>query len=355
MSSLAGTTEKLRSLIKIGGIAAGALFLLYLFILGGIFMKNLLFPSAPELPEQSFGELPNIEFQREASPAVNYQVNTVSGELPTNLPSTMFVYKLSGVKPDLLALQNTRRLASSAGFNSSEIKLSDSLYQWTNPTTNAVIKFDINNNNFEINSDVTSIQNLLTNAVIPEEERIKQYVGNFLNSLGVDTNGLVFTNESFKYYHLSNGILVETENAFGAKIVRASLYNKTIVNELGEFSFVYDNPDTSLVNLLVIFPSSARMTVIGGESYNKVVTNENSEYPIKSPAEALEELKLGNGYLFNPQELNTIEITSVYLAYYLDKNTNEYAQPVYVFEGPASKAFVKASQFATSSAEIASE
>ena len=355
MSSLAGTTEKLRSVLKIGGIAGAILFGIYLFIMGGIFVKNIFFPSAPDAPEQAFGQLPEIIFEQNASPAINYQINTVTGELPTSLPSRMLVYKLEKPRPDLLALQNSRKIASSAGFKDAETKISNSIYQWTNPTTNSVIKFDITSKSFEINSNLTSNQAILANAVIPDEDRMKRYVNDFLRSLMVDLENLSYTENSIKYYNFINNTLVEADNPFTAKLVRLSLYNNNIQNDLGDFSFVYPNPEFPLVTLLVAFPSSARMAVLGGESFNKIVSKESSDYPIKSPSTAFEDLQSGLGYLSNPNELNRIEITDVYLAYYLDKNTNEYAQPVYVFEGATAKAFVPATQYATTSAGVTSE
>jgi len=355
MSSLAGTTEKMRSLLKIGGLLAAVLFGIYLFITGGIFIKNIFFPNAPVAPKQSFGQLPEIIFEQKASPAIKYLINTVTGELPNNLPSKMFVYKLTQPKPDLLALKNARSIASSADFKDNEIKISDTVYQWTNPTTNAVIRIDINNKSFEISSNLVSNQNIISNAFIPEENRIKQYVGDYLRSLGVNLDNLNYTEESFTYYTFSGNTLTKTDNPFTAKAIRINLYNNNIQNELGDFPFVYPNPEFPLVTILVAFPSSSRMIALEAESYNKIIAEEASDYPIKSPAIAFDELKSGTGYLYNPGSLNTIEITAVYLAYYLDKNTNDYAQPVYVFEGINSKAFVPAAQFATISAEVTSE
>lgn len=355
MSSLAGTTEKMRSILKMGAIIGAALFGIYLLVMGGIFVKNIFFPADPIAPEQAFGELPEIFFEQEASAAINYQVNTVTGELPTNLPTRMLVYKLKQPKPDLLALQNARSIVSFAGFKDGETKISSSIYQWTNPSINSAIKFDINNKNFEINSNLASNQSIIANATIPDEARMKDYAGDYLRSLGVDLENLSFTENSIRYYNFTNNTLVESDNPFTAKVVRLSLYNNNIENDLGNFSFVYSNPEFPLVTLLVTFPSSARMVVLGGEAYNKILDEIPSDYPIKSPTTALEELKNGRGYFSNPNNLNTIEITEVYLAYYLDKNTTEYAQPVYVFEGPNSKAYIPAVQFATVSAELTSE
>lgn len=355
MSSLAGTTEKLRSFIKIGTLLGAALFAIYLLIMGGVFIKNVIFPSAPDAPKQAFGDIPKIVFSNNASSSINYQINTITGELPTNLPSRMFVYKIIQPKPDLLALQNARASTTLAGFNQQETKVSDTVYQWSNPSTNATVQFDINNKNFEIRSNFISNQSLFANPIFPDNERIKKNVNDILASLQVNLDDLSYTDNSLKYYALSGNTLTPVDNVFSAKMIRISLYNNNIENDLGSFSFVYPNPEFPIVTLLVSYPSSSRMIILEGESYNHSISEESSDYPIKNVTQALDDLKAGNGYLFNPDNLTSIQITDAYLAYYLDKNTTEYVQPVYVFEGINAKGIVPALTQSPQSVEGTSE
>ncbi len=352
MSSLASTTEKMRSLIKIGVIIGGAIFMLYLFIMGGVFVKNLFFPTAPEGPKQEFGELPQIVFEQIPDSTINYQINTVTGELPTNLPTRMFVYKLEQPKPDLLALQNARSITSSAGYNQGELKISDSIYQWSNSSTNSSLQYDINEQTFRINTNILSNQNIINNAVIPDEIRIQQNLNDLLNTMRVEFSGLAYSEQSIKYLDAN---LNPVDNPINAKVVDVSLYNNTIENDLGTFNFVYPNPPKSLVNFIVAFPSSHRLILLEGNSHNKVLTEEFSDYPIKSVTDAFEELKNGSGYLYNPTQLRNIQITNVFVAYYLDENTKEYAQPVYVFEGVNATAYVPAAIYTIQSVESTSE
>lgn len=355
MSSLANTTEKLRSTIKIGGIAIGSIFILYLFIIGGVFLKNMFFPTPPDAPEQLFGQLPEIIFEMNASAAINYQLNTISGELPTNLPNKMLVYKLDTPRPDLLALKSARSIASNSGFKNGETKISDNIYQWSNPSTNAVLQFNVNTKDFEIRSNFLTNQNIIANAVFPNEDRMKQYASDLLGLLRVNQEGLSYNERGAKYYTFSGNTPTQVDNLFNAKAVRLNLYNNDIQNELGTFSFVYPNPEFPLVTILAAFPSSTRMIVLESESYNKIITDESSDYPIKSPSEAFSDLEGGMGYLYNPNSLNTIQITEVYLAYYLDKNITEYAQPVYVFEAIDSRAYVPAIKYVPQLEESTSE
>ena len=353
--SLAGITEKSRSIIKYGVMIAGALFLIYILFIGGIFVKNILFPTAPTGPEQGFGQLPEIVFEQKASPAINYVINTTSGKLPANLPTRLLVYKIAQLKPDLLALQNARNIASAAGFKTGEIKISENVYQWSNPTTNSVMVYDITMKNFEISSNLLSNQSIINNASFPNEDKIRQYVSEFLNSVNVNLEKLGYAKDSIKYYNFNGSKLIPQDDSLNAKVARINLYNNSIENERGIFPFVYPNPEFPLVTVLVTFPSSSRMVVLGGEFYNKILTDESSEYQIKTPDEAYSDLQSGIGYLLNPNNQSTFEITDVYLGYFLDKNINEYVQPVYIFEGIGGKAFVPAIKFSTQSAELTSE
>jgi len=343
MSSLASTTEKMRSLLKVGAIIAAVLFGIYLLFFGGVIIKNIFFPTAPDLPKEAFGKLPPLEFDQIPDPTISYQINTVSGDLPTDFPDRMLVYKIAQPKPDLLALQNTRRIAATAGFTQFETKISDTVYQWQNPSTNAHIQFNIVTKDFEIKSNLAANQAIISSPVFPEESEIKKDVREYLNSLQVDMEGLDFRDDSIIYYTLSGNTLQQTTNINIAKLVRVNLYNKNIINDLGDYKFVYPNQEFPNVTLIIAYPSQSRAIVLEGESYNhKILLDDFSDYPIKTAAEAFDELKGGNGYLFNPNNLSSIQITEVYLAYYLDKTTTEYAQPVIVFEGINAKGYVPA-------------
>lgn len=70
--------------------------------------------------------------------------------------------------------------------------------------------------------------------------------------------------------------------------------------------------------------------------------NNFGTYPIKTPQEAFEELKNGDGFIAVEPRTSTVSITKVYLAYYLTEQYSNYLQPVYVFEGPGFAAIVPA-------------
>src|SRR5690606_38747651 len=129
-------------------------------------------------------------------------------------------------------LENARSIAAASDFNSSEIKISDSVYQWTNLNTNAHILIDINTKDFEITSNIIASQNILLNSSLPELDRIERYVTDFLRGMQVDLTGLEFRPETNKYYTFSGSNFVEVDNILNAKAIRVNLFNKSVENDL---------------------------------------------------------------------------------------------------------------------------
>ena len=67
-----------------------------------------------------------------------------------------------------------------------------------------------------------------------------------------------------------------------------------------------------------------------------------STYPIKTTAQALEDLKKGSGIVILEPKGVQVSITSVSLAYFESENYNPYLLPILVFEGPNFVAYVPA-------------
>ncbi len=354
MSSLAKITEKSRTLLKFCAIILAILFGIYiLFTIGG-FIMNIVNPPPPIMPEQAFGELPGLKFTPPTG-NITYQINTTNGRLPI-LPSKMYVYRIAQPKSDLLAIQNSRIIVGNAGFTDQEIVISENVYQWTNPnfTHNPSIQYDTVTKNFTIQSNYLAFPNILTNSGFPDEDRIRQHVAEFLTTLKVNQTSLEF-DPNIQYFTVNGPTLTPLDSIFNAKIARINLNHKPIQNELSKtpFPFVYPEPDISLTSLLISYPSRSRVAILQGEVYAyTILLDDFSDYPIKTAEEAFEELKNGNGYLYNPTNKTDIQFTNVYLAYYLDKTTSEYVQPVVVFEGADVVAYISAVKYIQSAAPI---
>ncbi len=337
MANLVTVTRDGRLILKFGGIFLGAIFLIYILVKGGAIFRQLFFPKPPPPPAQAFGKLPHITFPKKGESGINYTVNTVDGKLP-NLASRVDVYALLSTEPDLLALQKAKSTLDSMNFVENQFKRSDTLYQWTQSRTGIVINYNIVNKNFTINSNFLTNPSLISTTLLPSQADIIRDVGNYLKTIDAQTDNIDFEKTKVDSLELQNGSLVEAQNLGNARLARVTLVQKNV----GDIPIIYGAPEDSLLTFIVSYPSNS-LQLLDGIFYNyQIDDTKKSDYPIKSVEQALEDLKSGNAYIINPQNLTDVDITNVELKYYLPRENNGYLLPVFVFTGINFTGFVEA-------------
>lgn len=338
MASLVLVTREGRLFLKIGGIIFGVLFVIFLFIQGGAIIRNVLFPKPPPPPEQAFGELPEVKFPESPPQSINYSVNTINGQLPLLL-DRVNVYKLKENKPSLLALQDAKNTLDSANFVENQLKLSDTLYRFTQARTGIVIEYDIVSKNFTISSNYFTNPSLVSSSLLPSEESIKSDIQSFLQTIEAPDDNIDYEKTKIEFLQEQNGGLVAAQNLGAARFARVTLIQKPV----DKLETVYGAPGGSLLNFIVSYPSSS-FRVLEGIYYNhEADPEEKSDYPIKTALMAFEDLKSGkSSYVINPQNKTNVDITDVKLKYYLTKENQGYLLPVIEFTGVNFTAYVDA-------------
>lgn len=336
MANLASITRESRLILKIGAGVLGVGLLLYFLFQGYIFIKKLTSPPTP--PLQAFGKLPASVFPSDGTPGILFQINTVDGTLPS-FSDRANVYKLIMPQASLLDLSNAKDVLESAGFIENQIKISDTLYQWAQTKTGILIQYDIVTKNFALSSNYLTNPTLSSATIMPAEEDIKKDVISFLEIIKIDVTDLDIAKSTVTYLQNNGGTLVEAENLANAKFARVEL----VQNPVNEIPFVYETPTTSLLNFMVSYPTSGNAQIVEGQFFHySINSEENSDYPIKTATQAFEELKNGNAYMINPQNLTAVDITNVELRYYIGRKMNGYLLPVYLFTGPNFAGYVEA-------------
>lgn len=327
MANLASVTRESRLILKIGAVMLGVGLLLYFMIQGYLFVKKLTSPPAP--PLQAFGKLPAPVFPSQGTPGIQFQINTVDGTL-RSFGDRAYVYKLRTPQASLLDLSNAKEVLESAGFIENQIKISDTLYQWAQTKTGVLLQYDIVTKNFAISSNYLTNPTLSSSSLMPAVEDIKKDVISFLQLMKVNVSDINIEKSTVTYLQNNNGQLVLAENLANARFARVEL----VQNPVNEIPFVYETPTTSLLNFLVSYPTQGNAQIVEGQFFHYLVnTEEKSDYPLKTTMQALEDLKNGNAYMINPQNLTTVDITDVELRYYIGTKMNGYLLPVYLFTG----------------------
>lgn len=343
MITLVTTTRKIRTISKWATVVLGSITLLVVLIRTGLWANELFFPKPPPPPEQGFGQLPQLDFSSEKLTEYTYRINTISGFLPV-LSDREKVYKFVEPQNFILTVFPIRDKLGRIKFTQNEKKLDEITYSWNNSiNTGQIIIYNIVNNSFEIKYDFINDTNILNSSFVSPKAQTIAAVQKILGDIGEDTTDLDFDNSRFTFYRIENADpqltrLVEVEERENPNVVKIDLKQLKINN----MSLIYkDDKDYPMHFYIASFPPDKPEILSGFYYHNRVVSDQNSSYPLKLAEYALNDLKKGNALLIKTPASSKIDILDIYLAYYINKD-EKYLRPVFVFEGKDFMAIVDA-------------
>jgi hypothetical protein len=335
MTTLTKARKETRLILKWGGIALVLLFLLLVGIRTLAIIRENLTP--PPGPQVSFGKLSPIVFPESGTSDITYAINTLSGFLP-NFGDRVEVYQLAENPPTLLALDKAKEKVEKGGFFSDPVEVSENTYQWNKEDTLlTAITMNIFSSNFELNSDYLNSP-LDTFTTSDEPLDAISLSEQFLSSMELLPNDLDQNKTKVSFYATEENNLIEVQDVSSAQIIRVDFFQKNI----DDIPLFYESAKGSNLYFLTAKINN-RLEIIKAYNYHKPISQTSSTYPIKSSQLAFSELEQGNAFIAsNPEDRAEIEITNVYLGYYMSKG-QDYFMPVVVFENEDEfQAFVSA-------------
>lgn len=332
MATLTYVTSKTKLTIKWLSISLIYLSILLVVIRIGFAIKERLYPAAPPPPAVTFGKLPSLIFPKSTiDKNFTYSIDTISGFLPI-LPPQVKVYSMKKTKPQFLALDIARQKVARAGFRSSESRLSENWYRWSDQGyPSREITFNIFSNDFTISSLFLS------------DPLASRFANNFASqNIAINTaRGLLSATTDFPddldlkltktlYYSIKeDGTLNPEANVVNAQAIRIDFFQKSI----DELQIYYPNTSTSTINVLVANLQNQPL-VIGANFNHQTVSTTAHTYPIKTAVQAFLELEKQKAYIASYfGESTIISIKKVYLGYYIGEEKQDFLMPIIVFEG----------------------
>ena len=262
---------------------------------------------------------------------MSYKLETVSGGTP-NLGDRAKIYLMPLNQPNLLSLNRANLQARKMGFSGSAQKITDTLYQWQkNKPLPTFLKMDIINYNFTIRKNWQEDQSLLEEKALPIREQAIMEAKNFLQASGLLTDDLENGKAKVSYLRFTPPKLTPVLSPSEADFVRVYLFRDNLDN----LPLLPPNPDKALVSVLISGSRNKEKRILEVEYTHFPIAKEIfATYPLKTSAQAWEELKSGKGFIANFKEGKTqITIRKIYLAYFENTIPQNYLQPIYVFEG----------------------
>ena len=333
MATLTETAYLTRKTIKYGTIALIGLFLLKSALSTAITYWRKIHPPPPPPPTVAFGKLPKIQFpeSRFKQEGLVYRLETITGGTP-NLGDKTNVYFMPTKKPGLLALDRAEKQAIKLGFSGPGKKISETIYRWQkNDPLLTTLEMNIINHNLTIKKEWQEDQSLLGVKRLPVEEQAIIEAKNFLNTSGLLTVDLGTGKTKAFLLRFVPPNLVPAISLSEADFVRVNLFRE----DLNNLPLLPPDQKETLVSLLFSGSRNQEKRIVEVNYIHFPIAKETfATYPLKTSAQAWEELKAGRGFITNLETgEKQIVVRKIYLAYFENNLPQDFLQPIFVFEG----------------------
>jgi hypothetical protein len=329
MPSLSIVRMDFFKIAKWGAIIVGVLIAFIVIVKILLVLKNIFFPSPPPAPTVTFSKLPSVYFPEGINKKFTYEVDTISGELPSLSPS-MKVYKMEQLGPDILAVQKASEKMTKLGFNPKPEQISDFVYKWKKssvPASDLILNIKLSEFNLT-SSFLESEDSLKTQNFSNKDEAITSATS-FLKTLEFYPEEIDEKKTQVEFSKLNSGQLSQVTRAVDSNIATVYFFQKN----KDEIPIVYPQGKRSSMKLVIGAGDLMGKVLDAKFSYQKVL-DESSTYPIKTTQEAYDELKNGNAYIVSHNGSgDKVLIKNVYPAFYSEGKIQKYLTPVIVFEG----------------------
>lgn len=287
------------------------------------------FPEPPPKPTVQFGKLPKLAFPaQEGIPKLTYTLELPEGDLPT-APQSIAIFVQTPPRPSLVALDQSRTVARKLNFIQGEEGLSDTIYRWRREGVPATLEMNIINGAFSISYDLNTDPSPL-NSRPPNSQVATSDIRAYLSSAGIWPEDFSEGQSNSLFLKNQGGQLVPALSLSDANFIRVDFLRGNY-NDLPVVTPSFKNGN---VWFLVSGAQREREIIAGEYHYFAVQKDGSSTYPIKTSQIAWQELNQGQGFIITPGSNTTsVVIRRVYLAYYDNDKSQQFFQPVYVFEG----------------------
>ncbi len=332
MSQLSDVAAIARKVIKYGGMALVVLIVGRVILGASISYWKKLHPDPPPPPDVKFGKLPKLLFPQKDVPTLTYKLETVTGSLPTKLPDQYKVFFMPIKKPNLLAYDAAKKLATQMDFITDPTKLSETDYRWDlSEAVDSSLTMNIITGAFILDRKWQQDQNFLTATLYLTESQAVDSVYNYLSRLNLLSADLQTGTHNIQPLKADSGELTSAPSLSKAQFIRVNLFRASVDNT----KIVSPSPDKGLVSAVLAFQrEDARQFVHMDYNYFPVDLDQSASYPLITPTEAWTRMQNGGGYVASyRQGATSVTVRDVTLCYFDSDIPQQFLQPVYVFSG----------------------
>lgn len=332
MATLTQIAHYTRKGISFGLIGLVALFVLKNLTLFGIKQWQKSRPAPTPAPNVLFGKLPRIEFPPSSYPyPQSFTLETIDGKL-SEASTSANVYQIPKKLPSLLASRRAQEFANRLGFFNQPILKTPTEYKFEHPKTPLkTLDLDIVNYNFSYQYDFLKDPEVFTEGPPSQPELAAKEAEIFFQSTGIFPQDLQQGQKKTLLLKFSEKGFAPATSLSKADAIKVNFLRSDLEN------FPVLPPDINQAPVFAILTGSSEKEkrIIQAEfNYFEIDNQTTATYPIKTAAQAWEELQKGMGFISSFQKsASRAVVRKNYLAYYDSGEYQPFLQPIFVFEG----------------------
>ncbi len=339
MANLTESARVARKAIKYGAMGFVGISLLWYLGIAGIKLYKTYFPAAPPAPLAGFGELSKIIFPQESGrPEVLLELPT--GVIPT-FPDRMTVYHSPLNRSSFLSANKAIEQAAKLGFTFRPQEVSKTEYVWDNQDQlSSRLTIDIVSEDFELTRRWQNNPGLAKLVIFKSDAQVLSAAVGILRRSEVFPDDIL-GEERIDYLRADSGQLVPALSLSEADFVQIDFYRKNVEEieletkeVLASYPFYRPVPKKGLIRLIMSGSEDPyEKLILFINNYQAVDYTRFSTYPIKTGAQAWDEINNGEGFVTEESPTTgTIKIRRMFLGYY-DGGVDNYTMPIYIFLG----------------------
>jgi len=344
--------------LALGIVAA---IILYFFYKLAVNIYLTLNPPPETPPTVGFGKLPKLRLPSlEINGDPTYLLETPTGQLP-QFDDRANVVAMQPTQPTLLGEQKARELARALDFGGEgELSTDKKFLTFQDSTDDRTLTVNVTTQNFTLTTSFARISSIPRGSA-PSSPEAVQEAQNILSRLGLHKFGFEVGNQTTSFMIANSQGTSIAGSLSEAHLTEVNFFRS--LTEVGDqnYPIVPANPKAGLIQIWVTTELKPEINNILGIVYNAQEAEINKirieTYPLRDMTSAWEEVKSGRGtaYIGSTEDLRTVQINSVTLAYFDDAVHQEYLQPIYVFSGVAKTASNKEVEFVAYSQAVSGD
>jgi len=332
MLSLAKSVALTKKGLKWIGLGFVGLIALTLTLRGLVAIGKAVFKAAPPPPTVKFGQLPSVEFlKNQRTTQFTYSINTASGTLPS-FSDQARVYVVNEPPPSLLSFNTINSIVKSTEFASVKpVTQSETSFAWQLPTLPFKrLTYDTLTYNFNLDSQFYADPVVLSATSLPSVTDAIAQVHDFFDSMNAFPADIDPNKTTSILLNIQAGNFYPASSLSTAQIIRIDFYQQ----DQNGLPIFYPNPPYSGISAIVASGKDSTPQIVEAHRNWQQITSTYSTYPLKTTAQAYEELKQGKAYIAAYNGIGkSIQINNVTLGYYVGPNQQKYLMPIIVFQG----------------------